>query len=234
MPLANSSDQQRTTNNREVDFKNLTTFLQELQQNNNKEWMDANRKWYKAVRDEFIQWLDGLNATLAALDEEYYDTPGRKGINRINNNLMFHPNKPVYKDHFGAGLDKRPNTGDFYIEIGIERGMFAGGLWRPDPKRLRSIREAIDYNGEELKAILDKPSFKERFGGLYEDVKLTNAPKGFSNQHPHIDLLRNKTFAVATEFSTSEVLKEDFDEKVITAYMDMLPFRRYLNQALTV
>ena len=234
MPLANSSDQQRTTNNREVDFKNLTTFLQELQQNNNKEWMDANRKWYKAVRDEFIQWLDGLNATLAALDEEYYDTPGRKGINRINNNLMFHPNKPVYKDHFGAGLDKRPNTGDFYIEIGIERGMFAGGLWRPDPKRLRSIREAIDYNGEELKAILDKPSFKERFGGLYEDVKLTNAPKGFSNQHPHIDLLRNKTFAVATEFSTNEVLKDNFEKEVIAAYMEMLPFRRYLNEALTV
>lgn len=217
-----------------MDFKNLITFLKELQKNNNKEWMDANRKRYKAIRDDFIQWLDGLNATLATLDEEYYDTPGRKGINRINNNLMFHPNKPVYKDHFGAGLDKRPHTGDFYIEIGIERGMFAGGLWRPDAKRLQSLREAIDYNGEELKAILTKPSFKKRFGGLYEDVKLTNAPKGFSNQHPHIDLLRNKTFAVASEFSTSEVLKDDFEKEVIAAYMEMLPFRRYLNQALTV
>lgn len=217
-----------------MNFQNQITFLKELQKNNNKEWMDANRKWYKEVRDDFIGWLDHMNAKLTAIDDDYYDTPGRKGINRINNNLMFHPNKPIYKDHFGAGLDKRPNTGDFYVEIGIERSMFAGGLWRPDSKRLRSIRDAIDYDGEELKHILNKKSFKTIFGGLYEDVKLTNAPKGFSNDHPHIDLLRHKTFAVATEFSTKEVLGNNFEKKVIKAYQEMLPFRRYLNQAITV
>ena len=196
--------------------------------------MDANRKWYKEVRDDYVGWLDAMNAKLAAIDSEYYDTPGKKGINRINNNLMFHPNKPIYKDHFGAGLDKRPNTGDFYVEVGIERSMFAGGIWRPDSKRLRSIRDAIDYNGEELKKILNKKSFQKTFGGLYDDVKLTNAPKGFSSDHLHIELLRNKTFAVAMEFSTKEVLKKDFDTKLISVYKEMLPFRRYLNQAVTV
>ncbi len=217
-----------------MDFQNLITFLKKLQKNNNKEWMDANRKWYKEVRDDYIAWLDRVNAKLMAMDEEYYDTPGKKGINRINNNLMFHPNKPIYKDHFGAGFDKRPNTGDFYVEIGIERAMFAGGLWRPDPKRLRSIREAIDYDGEELKKILNKKSFKTLFGGLYEDEKLTNAPKGFPNDHPHIDLLRHKTFAVATDFSSKVVLDGGFEERLIETYQEMLPFRRYLNKAVTV
>lgn len=217
-----------------MDFQNLIHFLKELSKNNNKEWMDANRKWYKEVRDEFITWLNETNTQLANIDAEYYDTPGKKGINRINNNLMFHPHKPIYKDHFGAGFDKRPNTGDFYFELGIERCMFAGGLWRPDAKRLRSIREAIDYDGEELKKILNKKSFKATFGGLYEDVKLTNAPKGFAKDHPHIDLLRNKTFAVAMEFSIKEVLKADFNKKVTKVYKEMLPFRRYLNKAITV
>lgn len=217
-----------------MDFKNQISFLKELQKNNNKEWMDANRKWYKEVRDDFISWLNGMNTRLIAIDDDYYDTPGKKGINRINNNLMFHPNKPIYKDHFGAGLDKRPNTGDFYIEIGIERCMFAGGLWRPEPKKIRSIRDAIDYDGEELKKILNKKSFKKMYGGLWEDVKLTNAPKGFAKDHPHIDLLRNKTFAVATEFSTKEIFKPDFEDGVINAYKEMLPFRRYLNHAITV
>ena len=196
--------------------------------------MDAHRKWYKEVRDDFLLWLDRMNAKLASIDDEYYDTPGRKGINRINNNLMFHPHKPIYKDHFGAGLDKRPNTGDFYVEIGIERSMFAGGLWRPDPKTLRSIREAIDYDGEELKKILNQKAFKARFGGLYEDEKLKMAPKGFSNDHPHIELLRNKTFGVATEFSTQEVFKAGFEDLLVTVYQEMLPFRRYLNKAITV
>lgn len=217
-----------------MNFQNQINFLKELQKNNSKEWMDANRKWYKEVRNDYIAWLDEMNAVLSALDDEYYDTPGKKGINRINNNLMFHPNKPIYKDHFGAGLDKRPNTGDFYVEIGIERCIFAGGLWRPDPKRLRSIRDAIDYDGEELLKILNKKLFKQIFGELWEDVKLTNSPKGFSNDHPHIDLLRNKTFAVAHEFNTQEVLQKDFTKKLISVYKEMLPFRRYLNQAVTV
>ena len=196
--------------------------------------MDAHRKWYKEVRDDYIAWLDKMNVALAAIDDAYFDTPGKKGINRINNNLMFHPNKPTYKDHFGAGLDKRPNTGDFYIEIGIEQSIMAGGFWRPDPKTLRSIRDAIDYDGEEFKKIINKKSFKNTFGELYDDLKLTNSPKGFSNDHPHIDLLRNKTFAVVHSFGTTAVLQTGFEKKVIMVYQEMLPFRRYLNKAVSV
>ena len=217
-----------------MNFKNQIEFLKELQRNNNKEWMDLNRKWYKEVRDEFIVWLNSMNSRLSAIDNEYYDTPGKKGINRINNNLMFHPNKPVYKDHFGAGFDKKPKSADFYFELGIERCIFAGGLWRPEPKVLRSVRDAIDYDGEELQKILDKKSFKNLFGGLYEDAKLTNFPKGFSNDHKYIELLRNKTFGVETTFSTKLTFKDNFDEKLISVYTEMLPFRRYLNKAITV
>ena len=217
-----------------MNFKNQIEFLKQLQKNNSKDWMDANRKWYLQVRDEYIDWLNSMNIRLSSIDAEYYDTPGKKGINRINNNLMFHPNKPVYKDHFGAGFDKRPKTADFYFELGIDRCIFAGGLWRPEPKILRSVREAIDYDGENLEKILNKKSFKNRFGGLYKDVKLTNAPKGFAKDHKHIELLKNKTFAVAQEFSTKETFNSNFDDMLVEAYVEMLPFRRYLNKAITV
>ena len=164
-------------------------------------------------------------------DKDYYPTPGKKGINRINNNLMFHPNKPVYKDHFGAGLDKAPGSADFYIHIGINECMLAGGFWRPDPKKLRNIRDGIDYNGELLVDILNKGSFVDTFGGLYLDEKLTNAPKGFASDHPHIELLKNKSFAVARNITREEVLDPNFDKRVIEVYHEMLPFRRYLNEA---
>ncbi|MBT8305894.1 MAG: DUF2461 domain-containing protein [Maribacter sp.] len=217
-----------------MNFSNMIHFLNELNRNNSKEWMDKNRKWYKEIRDGYIAWLDELNNSLADIDEEYYPTLGRKGINRINNNLMFHPNKPIYKDHFGAGLDKRPNTGDFYIEIGIEKSMLAGGFWRPGAKTLRSIRDAIDYDGEELKKIINKKSFRKTFGKLVEDERLKTAPKGYSYDHQHIDLLRNKTFAVIHSFDNEEIFKGDFNDKVLRVYKEMLPFRRYLNEAVTV
>ena len=217
-----------------MDFKALFNFLQDLNENNNKSWMDTHRAQYRELRHEFINWLDDLDARLMELDPDYFPTPGRRGINRINNNLMFHPDKPVYKDHFGAGLDKAPGTGDFYIQIGIHESMLAGGLWRPDNKTLKSIRDAIDYNGEKLLEIINKKSFKDTFGELYKDERLKSAPKGYSSDHPFIDLLKNKSFAVANLIDDEQILAPDFDDYVIQVYLEMLPFRRYLNEAISV
>lgn len=193
--------------------------------------MDANREWYKRVRFDFISWLDSLNENLLSLDKGYYDTPGKKGINRINNNLLYHPNKPVYKDHFGAGLDKAPGSADFYIELGLNGCFLAGGFWRPDAKKLSNIREGIDFNGEELKKIIDKPSFKKMFGTLYKDNEYARPPKGYSKEHPHADLLRKKTFAVVRPIDINLINERDFTEIIFATYLEMLPFRRYLNQA---
>ena len=217
-----------------MNFQDTYDFLEKLQQNNSKEWMDAHRKEYHDIRDNHINWLNKLNAKLAEIDEAYYDTPGKKAINRINNNLMFHPNKPIYKDHIGAGLDQRTKQGDFYIEIGLKHNLVAGGYWKPKKEILDSIRDAIDYNGEELKAILEKPSFTKAFGNLWSQDKLKTAPKGFSKDHPHIDLLRYKTFAVETTLSRKQVLSKDFDALLIEMYKEMLPFRRYLREAVSV
>lgn len=218
-----------------MDFAALFEFLADLQKNNHKEWMDANRKRYHSVRNSFIKWLDELDGILEEIDPEYYPTPGKKGINRINNNLLFHPNKPVYKDHFGAGLDQRSKQGDFYIHIGLSECLLAGGYWKPDHKTLNSIREAIDYNGNELIDILNKPSFQNTFGGLYPDEDiLKKAPKGYSPDHEYIDLLKHKTFAVIHPLTHDDVLATNFSEKVIKVYKEMLPFRRYFRQVVTV
>lgn len=217
-----------------MSFSGLYDFLERLQKNNHKQWMDAHRKEYHEVRDFFVDWLDRMNDTLAALDDNYFDTPGKKAINRINNNLLYHPHKPVYKDHFGAGLDQRSKQGDFYIEFGVNESFMGGGYWHPSGTEIRSIREAIDYNGEEFQKIIDKPSFKETFGELLDDNPLKVAPKGFSNDHPHINLLKHRSFVVMHSVTREEVGAPDFSERVIHVYKEMLPFRRYLNEAVTV
>ncbi len=218
-----------------MDFNLLFQFLEDLQNNNHKEWMDANRKQYQTIRNSFVQWLDDLDSKLANIDPNYFPTPGKKGINRINNNLLFHPNKPVYKDHFGAGLDQRAKQGDFYIHIGISECLLAGGYWKPDHKILNSIREAIDYNGEELVKIINKKSFKRTFGGLLTDPdKLKKAPKGYTVDHEYIDLLRHRTFAVIHPLTREDILSDNFMDKVLEVYKEMLPFRRYFNEAVTV
>ena len=78
-------------------------------------------------------------------------------------------------------------------------------------------------------------SFKEFFGNLVDDGdSLQTAPKGFSQDHEHIDLLRRKTFAVQHNLTQKAVMSADFDNQVIKIYKEMLPFRTYLNQAVSV
>lgn len=217
-----------------MDFQKLFTFLEKLTQNNETAWMDAHRPEYYDVRDSLIAWLDQMNMKLAQIDPDYYDTPGKKAINRINNNLMFHPNRPVYKDHFGAGLDQVSKQGDFYLHFGVNECFIGGGYWHPSAKVLRSILQAIDYDGHEFKEILKRPSFVKMFGSLVEDDPLKTAPKGFSQDHEHIDLLRRRSFAVTRPLTKAEIFSGAFEELVIAIYKEMLPFRRYLNQAVTV
>lgn len=72
------------------------------------------------------------------------------------------------------------------------------------------------------------------FGELVDDNPLKTAPKGYSAEHEHIDLLRRRSFAVVRYVSRKEVMATNFNKKVIAIYKELLPFRRYLNEAVTV
>lgn len=147
---------------------------------------------------------------------------------------MYHPDKPTYKGHFGADLDHGKNKGGFYVHLGINGSFLGGGFYRPPNQILSSIRAAIDYNGDELKRIIHQKSFVETFGGLEDEEALKAAPRGFSQDHPHIDLLRLKSFAVMHTVTQKEAMANDFTEKVVRVYREMLPLREYLNQAVSV
>lgn len=219
-----------------MNFRRLYDFLRDLQANNSKEWMDDHRKRYHDIRDEYIEWLEELDQRLSKI-EGYHSTDGKRAINRINNNLLYHPDRPTYKDHIGAGLDDAAHkkTGDFYIHLGINESFIAGGFYKTSGDTLNSIREAIDYNGEKLKEIMEEKDFQEYFGGMMDDPdKLKTSPKGYSKEHPHIDLLRRKTFAVMHTVTQEQVISDDFQSTCVEVYKAMKPFRDYLNKAVSV
>ncbi len=196
--------------------------------------MDEHRDRYERVRDNFISFLDEVNNRLINLDPDYFPTSGRSAINRINNNLLYHPDKPTYKDHFGGSLDSARNRTDFYIHIGIHEAFIAGGFYHPPKEILKRIRDAIDYDGNKLKEIIETPSFKDTFQQLTQEDRLKTAPKGYSKTHKHIELLRLKHFAVSHEVTQDQILSNTFIDLVVDIYKEMLPFRRYLDRAAQV
>lgn len=217
-----------------MNTQKLFDFLNDLQENNSKSWMDANRGRYHELRDEFIAFIDRVNNCLTKAYPGYTDTPGKKAIERINNNLMFHPERPTYKDHFGATLDKVMKGSDFYLCLGVgaEACFIGGGMWHPGRKDLEKIRAAIDYDGHQLKKILSKSSFRKTFGDIYREDSLKTSPQNYDKDHEHIDLLKLKSFVVLRNLTLDEVNSDNFSEQIVELYGEFQPFLQYLRRAV--
>ena len=176
-------------------MKKVYAFLKDLGNNNSKQWMDDNRKYYHEAKQIWIDQLDAIYTRLANHDSRFDTVVPKKTIMRINNNRMFHPDRPVYKDNFGASPFGKDSP-ELYLHISPNGNMIGGGMYRPDNDGLKKIREAIDYDGQELLDIINKKSFIKYYGGLtYDHTKLKTSPRGYPIDHEYIDLLRRKSFA---------------------------------------
>ncbi|WKN45641.1 DUF2461 domain-containing protein [Tunicatimonas pelagia] len=217
-----------------MSFYQVFDFLRDLNKNNNKAWMDEHRGRYHEVRDFMLGWIENLDKRLQEIDLGYMPTPAKKAISRINNNLVYKPNAPTYRDHFGAEMNKAKDKSGFYVHMSLNGSFIGGGFYNPSKDQLDSIRDAIDYNGEELKKIISKKSFVETFGEMSDKDALKTAPKGFAQDHKHIDLLRMKSFAVMHTITQKEIMADNFTDKVVKVYQEIVPFNQYLEKAVSV
>ena len=218
-------------------MKVILAFLKMLRKNNNKEWFDANRKKYEEVRGKFIDTLQHLILEVAKFEPLIGDLRPKDCMFRINRDIRFSNDKRPYKDNFGAVISrggKKSPFGVYYFHIqpGNE-SMVAGGIYMPDPEVLKKIRQEIDYNPGPLLKYMKSKAFKEYFGEFSED-KLKRTPQGYSEDHPHADLLKYKSYIVVRGFSDKEVLEKNFLKEVMKTFKAMKPLNDYLNTALDV
>ncbi len=208
------------------------SFLDKLEHHNSKQWMDNHREDYHMAKKWFLQWLKDVDIALQQQFKGYHKTNAKSAINRINNNRKYHPEKPTYKNHFSANLDKASNNAEFVIHLGTDISFIAGGFYRPTSEMLKKIRKRIDTEGAIFKAILNKPSFKNKFGKLHDIHPLKTVPRGYSMTHPYIDLLRHNSYIVMKTFTREEVCSTDFISQVVTIYDEMKEFRAFLKDAV--
>lgn len=206
-------------------------FLEALVVNNSKQWMDANRSWYEDAKGAMVEVFEPILDSVKEIDPMIVQFSARKAISRINNNLMFHPERPTYKDHFGVVFGHGKGLADFYIHLGVEETLIAGGIWHPESSKLKKIRAEVDYEGAKLKAILDAEPFQNWFDMYRRDV-LKTAPKGYSKDHEFIEILRLKSIAAMRMITREDFLSDYFPEMVIESYKAILPMINFLNVAI--
>ncbi len=213
--------------------RKIFDFLRDLQANNSKEWMDENRDRYEEAKEIWCDEIQLYLNRLSKFNMQFSHLKPKQTIMRINNNLLYKPNAPVYKDYFAFDPKKGKNRTSFYLHISPNGSFIAGGLYHPSNDLLKKVRAAIDYNGEEFLKIVSAKPFQTYFGGLAPDEdQLVTAPQGYSQEHKHIELLRRKNFTVIRDVTQKEVLDQDFVDEVEKAFAIMLPMNSYLDKAL--
>jgi len=209
-------------------------FVQALKRNNRREWFEDHRAQFEEARSRFEAYVAALIAELSRTESLGALTP-RDCIFRMNRDLRFARDKTPYKPYMSAyiapGGRKSRRLGYYvHIEAG-DHSMLAGGLHEPEPKQLAAWRAAIDRDPRPFRKIEAAGDFRRYFGKVRGD-SLKTAPRGYSKDHPDLDLLRLKRVTVWRELSDTQVASPRFAHETLKTFKSMKPFLVYL-QGLT-
>ncbi|MFY0607406.1 MAG: DUF2461 domain-containing protein [Cyclobacteriaceae bacterium] len=209
---------------------NITlSFLQDIADNNNREWFENNKERYLVAQQEMKSFHGSLANLMTSHDQI---TKGR--VYRIYRDVRFSKDKTPYKNNWGGGFQRETHylRGGYYYQIQPGNSFAAGGFFGPNSQDLLHIRKQIQQEPDRLKELLTGKEFVSTFGELKgEQVK--TAPKGFSKDDPAIELLRYKQLYVERHFTDEDVLDPDFGENLSAVFAKMRPYFDYMSEILT-
>jgi uncharacterized protein (TIGR02453 family) len=212
----------------------VVQFLQELSENNNREWFQNNKKRYDESREKVLFLTEVLINEIRKFDSDIPSLEPKDCMFRIFRDVRFSNDKRPYKTNFGSFIAKggrKSIYAGYYFHIEPDGSFIGGGIYMPAAEPLKAIREYIDENGEEFSGLINNAKFKKVYPEMMDD-KLKTAPKGFSPDHEFIDLLRYKSFAFSSRISQSEILADTYIEQLVHSFKILQPVNRFLNEAL--
>ena len=159
--------------------KGALAFYDDLEANNTREWWLANKKRYD----------DEIRRPMEELLQDVADEFGEAKLFRPNRDTRFSKDKSPYKTNIAAVI-YLPTAGSVYVSLAAEGLHVGGGSYHLERAQLVRLREAIDDDrtGEQIVGIVANLRKARADVTAHDAVK--TAPRGYSPDHPRIDLLR--------------------------------------------
>ena len=213
--------------------KSTLDFLNNLKQNNNRDWLIKNRLSYLESKDNFESFTQAIINKIIDFEPIMKGLDVKSCVFRINRDIRFSNDKSPYKTNFGAfivrgGKKNGDKFAGYYLHFEPGKSMIAGGAYMPHASWLSEIREKIAEEPEKLIIITETKDFIKYFGKI-EGEKLKKAPKNYPSDHPHIDLLKFKSYLVVNEVTDELVLTEKYFDHAMNVIKAMKPFNDFLN-----
>lgn len=219
-------------------LRDLTQFLAELADNNQRAWFVMNKPRYDILRAEFLELVSALIAGISTFDPAVAGCNPKKALFRINRDIRFAADKRPYKTQFSAAVTasglKKPSQGGgpaYYFHID-ESGtlLIAAGEYLPPAERLRAIRQHVAKDAAGFSRVVKNKKLKDAFGDLQDEDKLVRVPKGFDANAPHAQYLKLKSFIVWKEVRLGPTPPADLRQLLLAEFRSAYPLVAWLRQ----
>lgn len=218
-------------------MEELLDFFRRLDADNNRDWFDAHRSEWAQVKRTITTLAEGLIAGISTFDPSVGGLRPQDCTYRIARDTRFSKDKSPYKNWVGvyvAPRGKKSGYAGYYLHIAPAGDYLVGehslwaGLYCPEPVVMRSVREEILDNGDELVKNIRKASgFR-----LDRADSLKRTPVGFPAGTAHDDLLRLKQWGIEKTLTEDFLLQPNLAERAVAEFRRTAPFVAQLNRAV--
>ena len=211
--------------------KSALDFFKKLEKNNNRDWFNDNKKEFKAIEAEVKAVYNELYNRL-----NLHDEIDKMKMFRIYRDVRFSKDKTPYKTHFGGSFHRKKPAlrGGYYLHIAPNNESFiATGFWEPASPDLLRIRKEFEMDAEPMREILADKNFNSIWGNQFVGDEVKSAPKGFSKEHPNIDLIKKKQFIFTRKFTDQEITANNILDVVDDSFKAIRPYFNYMSDVLT-
>jgi len=219
-------------------MQKIISFLNKLQQNNNRPWFEDHKKEFKEAQAIFNDFTEKLIAGIATFDPTINNLTVKDCTYRIYRDIRFSNDKTPYKSHMGAFVSPKGKSGGYsgyYFHIEAKGAEYIGGhmlstgIYCPDPKVVKSIREDIMLNGKQFEeAVNIAKGFK-----LDSSSSLKRIPAGFPSDSEYAEYFKLKDFFLTKFLDDAFLTNENLIENTVREYKKTIAFNNLLNRAAT-
>ncbi len=211
-------------------------FLTELRVHNHREWFTKNKHRYEnAVRDPFLRLIADLAPALKKIPPGFVADPRPVGgsMMRIYRDIRFSRDKSPYKISVAAHFslhNSRTDIPALYLHLEPGKSAVGAGAWHPEPGPLKQIRDSIAAHPKRWQQITSGKEFRSSCGMFGDSLK--RPPVGYPADHPLIEDLKRKDFAVSSSLTDDEVCGNGLFDLVVDKFRIASPFVQFLCDAL--
>lgn len=211
-------------------------FFDGLENNNTKEWFDANKKIYEnKVKKPFTAFIEELIAAYNAIG---YNIPmtAKDAIMRINRDIRFSNDKSPYKTHMGAMISpygkKDTTRPGMFIEANHRHLRLYTGSHTLEKQDLYNVRKHIATNMAEFTKLITNKAFKDVYGEIRGEINKIVAPE-FKEAAEKQPLIYNKSFYYFANFNSKALMQDNLVDALIAAYKVAIPVNTFFEDALS-